>query len=184
MLPPTFPVALDELASLKIISTINENETILIGPHNEPQIRNIHREPIEVGRDTIRVKVRRSPFHPAGGTSILRIEWDGKSLVYASDTEGVEGGDRSLINFARGADLLIHDAQYTEEEYIQIPRQGWGHSTPEMATGVAARAGVGRLILFHHDPRHDDAQLSAMEIAAQEVFPQTTMAHEGLTIQL
>ena len=105
-------------------------------------------------------------------------------MVYASDTEGVEGGDTSLIKFARDSDLLIHDAQYTQEEYVQAPKQGWGHSTPEMAALVAQKANVGQLVLFHHDPRHDDDMLDQMEVDAKKLFPNTSMAREGLTIRL
>lgn len=184
MLPPTFPVSLDELPSLRIISNVTENEAVLIGPEHEPQIRNIHREPIDVDPDMVRVRVMRTPFHPGGGASIFRIEWQGKSLVYASDTEGVQGGDTFLIRFARGSDLLIHDAQITSQEYVDLPMQGWGHSTPEMAAQVARQAQVKRLILFHHDPDHSDDQLDEMGREAQALFPATVMAYEGLTVRL
>jgi ribonuclease BN (tRNA processing enzyme) len=81
---------------------------------------------------------------------------------------------------------LIHDAQYTEEEYVTgpIPRQGWGHSTPKMAITIAQAAGVKKLVLFHHDPEHDDDTLAEIEKKAQEVFPNTVLAYEGLTIEL
>jgi phosphoribosyl 1,2-cyclic phosphodiesterase len=184
MLPPTFPVSLDDLKSLKIISNINDAEVLLIGPQHEPQIRNIYRDTIEAGEDVVRVRVLRSAFHPSGGITIFRIEWNGKSVVYATDTEGVEGGDTLLIRFAQGSDLLIHDAQYTIDEYVQGPKQGWGHSTPEMATFVAQQAQVGQLVLFHHDPLHDDAKLDAMQISAQGLFPNTRMAYDGLSISL
>ena len=184
MLPPSFPKSLDELASFKIISNINENEVILIGPENEPQIRNIHRDRIELDPDMVVVKVLFSTFHPPQGTNIFRIEWRGKSLVYATDTEGVTGGDTFLIRFAKECDLLVHDAQYTRDEYLHVPRQGWGHSTPGIAALVAERANVRRLVLFHHDPGHDDATLDEMKAGAQKLFPNTTMAHEGLTIRL
>jgi ribonuclease BN (tRNA processing enzyme) len=105
-------------------------------------------------------------------------------VVYASDIEGVTGGDTALIDFAEGSDLLIHDAQYTTEEYVQFPKQGWGHSTPEMAAFVAERAQARQLVLFHHDPHHDDAKLDKMQASAQELFPNTIMAYEGLTIRL
>ena len=62
--------------------------------------------------------------------------------------------------------------------------QGWGHSTPEMATLVARKARVKQLVLFHHDPRHDDATLDAMLAQAQALFPDTVMAYEGLTLKL
>ena len=184
MLPPTFPVQLEELASLKIISNLDRSEAILIGPEHQPQIRNIYRDSLQAGPDTVQVHVQRSSFHPGGGVSLFRIEWNGRSVVYASDTEGVEGGDTSLIAFAKNCDLLIHDAQYTEYEYVEAPRQGWGHSTPEMATTVAREAQVGQLVLYHHDPDHDDDALDQMEAEAKTQFDQTILAYEGLTIRL
>lgn len=184
MLPPTFPVSLDELRSLKIISNINEAEVLLIGPEHEPQVRNVFREEIVSAPDIVRVDVLRSPFHPSGGVNVFRITWNGRSVVYATDVEGVVGGDTSLVRFAQGSDVLIHDAQYTTDEYVRIPRQGWGHSTIAMAALVAERAQVGRLVLFHHDPAHDDDQLDAMLTSARQRFPDTIAAYEGLTLRL
>ncbi len=184
MLAPTFPVSLEELPSLKIISTITENEVILIGPEHEPQVRNVYREPVRSDPDTVRVDVYRSPFHPSGSVSVFKIAWDGKSMVYATDTEGTYGGDSRLIQFATGCDLLIHDAQYTNEEYVNIPKQGWGHSTLDMAVGVATRAGAKQLVLFHHDPAHTDADLDAIQMRAQELFANSLVAYEQLTIHL
>jgi ribonuclease BN (tRNA processing enzyme) len=105
-------------------------------------------------------------------------------MVYASDTESYVGGDTRLIEFAMGTDLLIHDAQYTSEEYVTDPKQGWGHSTPEMAIAIAQAAKVKKLALFHHEPEHDDDTLAEIEKKAQEAFPNTILAYEGLTIEL
>ena len=184
MLPPTFPVLLEELPSLKIISNISHNQVILIGADQKPRIRNLFRQKVHVEPDTIQVRILQSFFHPSGSVNVFKIEWNGKSLVYATDIEGVAGGDVRLIRFCRGCDVLIHDAQYTTEEYIGIPMQGWGHSTPEMATLVAQKAKVKQLVLFHHAPQHDDATLDAMLAQAQTLFPDTLMAYEGLTIKL
>ena len=184
MLPPTFPVSLYELKSFKIISNIEEAEVILIGPENEPQIRNVYRDQVEADPNMVQVSLLRSPFHYPGGVSIYKIEWQGKSLVYATDTEGVVGGDTRIAKFAQGADVLIHDAQYTQEEYLHLPKQGWGHSTPEMATLVAKRAQVKHLVLFHHDPTHDDEKLDEILVKARQNFANTTVAYEGLVIEL
>ena len=106
--------------------------------------------------------------------------------MYASDTESYVGGDARLIAFAKGADLLIHDAQYTHAEYVNpaMSRQGWGHSTPEMAVLVAQAAGVKRLALFHHEPTHDDEIVEAMGRKAQEAFSGAFVAMEGATVDL
>ncbi|MBL7200174.1 MAG: MBL fold metallo-hydrolase [Anaerolineae bacterium] len=184
MLPPTFPKSLEELPSFRVISNIEDCEVILISPDSQPQIRNVFRDRPEIEPGTVSVRTLHRTFHPSGGVRVFRVECDGKSVVYASDVEGVIGGDTDLIRFASECDLLIHDAQYTTEEYVQGPMQGWGHSTPEMATLVAHRAKVRQLALFHHDPRHDDDQLDAIQAAARERFPNTLAAYEGLAIEL
>src|SRR2546428_6630645 len=74
-------------------------------------------------------------------------------------------GDERHIAFMRGADLVIHDAQYTEEEYRD--KVGWGHSPLEYAVDVALAAGARRPVLFHHDPQHDDAAMERIESAAR-----------------
>jgi ribonuclease BN (tRNA processing enzyme) len=134
------------------------------------------------------VRIMRSYAHP-GGAYLYRIEWHGQSIIYATDTEGYLGTDRRLVNFARGADVLIHDAQYAQEHYrgqmAGFPStQGYGHSTAEMACEVAAAAGVKRLVLFHHDPAYQDDFLTELEKRAQGLFPATQAAYEGLELTL
>jgi diguanylate cyclase (GGDEF)-like protein len=75
-------------------------------------------------------------------------------------------GDRQHVEFLRNADLIIHDAQYTSEQYET--KRGWGHSTIEYATDVAVSARAARLALFHHDPAHDDATLRDLENEARQ----------------
>ena len=91
------------------------------------------------------------------------------------------------MELAYGADLLIHDAQYTKEEYYGVnrdPRRTWGHSTPEAAAEVAIAANVKKLVLFHHDPYHDDATVDQMLVIAAATFPETIAASEGMVIEL
>jgi CheY-like chemotaxis protein len=96
--------------------------------------------------------------------------------------------DREHIEFLRGADLLIHDAQYTAAEYPQ--KIGWGHSPIEYAVDVALAAGVKRLALFHHDPTHDDDMLDRLvevcrgRVAANHGALEVFAAAEGLVIEL
>jgi ribonuclease BN (tRNA processing enzyme) len=82
--------------------------------------------------------------------------------------------------------LLVHDAQYTQQEYADpfSPRQGFGHSTIDMACEVARKAGVKKLILFHHDPRHSDDEMDRLQQHARTLFPETYAAHEGMEIVL
>jgi len=165
------------------MSNIEESEVVVLDQGMGPQILNVYRDERESSPDAVEIDVMRSFAHPRG-VSIYKISWAGKSMVYASDTESYVGGDTRLIELARGTDLLIHDAQYTSEEYVTGPKQGWGHSTPEMAIAIAQAPKVKKLVLFHHDPSHNDDTLAEIERKGQEAFPNIILAYEGLTIEL
>jgi len=128
------------------------------------------------------LKVEPLPLnHPQGATG-FRLESGGHVLVHASDHEsGVAEIDAGLVRAAKGADLLVMDAQYTPEEYKS--KVGWGHSSYAHATSAAQAAGVKQLILFHHDPAHDDVFLDQMLAEAQQLFSATAMAREGKAIE-
>ncbi|MFN4217453.1 MAG: MBL fold metallo-hydrolase [Brevinematales bacterium] len=129
----------------------------------------------------IKVHVKRH-IHP-GIAYTYRIEYDNKTLVYATDTEHFKGAlDERVVQIARGANLLIHDAQYIEEE-IEA-KLGWGHSTWGQAIQVAQQAGVEKLALFHHDPDRTDEACFALEKEAQRIFPPTFLAREGISVVL
>jgi len=107
-------------------------------------------------------------------TVAYRMTSDGATIAYATDHEpfwsasgrvSQHPGDERHIAFLKGANLVIHDAQYTAEEYRD--KVGWGHSSLEYAVDVALAAGVERLVLFHHDPAHDDATMERMEVMAR-----------------
>jgi phosphoribosyl 1,2-cyclic phosphodiesterase len=184
VLPPSFPVSLAEMPSLKVIRSLRESEMVLLdGESSEPQVCNIYHDRVTPGPDAVRVLIHKSFAHPRNGVYIYRLEYHGRAMVFASDTEGYVDTDQRLVSFARGADLIVHDAQYSAEDYARS-RQGWGHSTPQMAAEVARQSGAGRLVLFHHEPRHDDAMIAALECEAQRIFPNTVAAYEGLTIDL
>jgi phosphoribosyl 1,2-cyclic phosphodiesterase len=141
-----------------------------------------------------------------------RIEWRGRSLCTAFDTEpfrnlfitdpdhpgydpmmALEGetaaleANRRMRSFFREADLLIHDGQYTEQEY-RSGRSGWGHSSIEQAVAAAESSGCRRLALVHHDPTRTDADLDDLSrryagVCAESGL-QVSFAHEGLSIAL
>src|ERR1700757_4998762 len=98
--------------------------------------------------------------HP-GGAYTFRIERRGKVLVVCTDVEHLEEMDPQLVELARGADLLVHDAQFTAEELKS--KRGWGHSSFDQAMEFAEMAGAKRLVMTHHDPEHDDEFLLRME---------------------
>jgi phosphoribosyl 1,2-cyclic phosphodiesterase len=119
--------------------------------------------------------------HP-GSAYGYRITEGERSVVYCTDVEHGAQIDPGVVELARGADLLIHDAQYTPAELKE--KQGWGHSSWEQAVEVGLEAKVKRLALFHHDPDHDDAFLMGVEREAQRLFPDAFMAREGLEVVL
>lgn len=187
--PPMFPVTLQEMSAAKYIHTIQEGDRIVLNENADGAILpKIAGASCALPTGSVLVRVYRSYAHP-GGVLVYRIEYGGLSVVYATDTEGYVGTDRRLATFARGADLLIHDAQYTDEHYRGQraglpPTQGFGHSTSLMACEVAAAAEVKQLVLFHHDPGYDDETLRSIETQAQQQFPRTVAAYEGLEITL
>jgi len=187
MISPFFPVQLKEMPALKTIRSINSSQVIILPSEDKaPELHNLHHDEFDIPRGAVVIRCLQSKAHP-NGVMIYRIEQEGKSLVYATDVEGYVGGDTRLIDFARGTDLLIHDAQYEMDEYVGVggtPHQSWGHSTPQMAAEVARKANVGRLVLFHHDPDHDDEKILQMEKEAKREFPKTIAAYEGLEITL
>ena len=104
--------------------------------------------------------------HPGGSWS-YRLEEDGKVLIFGSDAEfradEMENLEASLDYF-RGADILIFDTQYTFEEQLQ--KIDWGHSSASIATDIAMKAGVKKLVLFHHDPSYTDEKLDEVYMRA------------------
>jgi phosphoribosyl 1,2-cyclic phosphodiesterase len=160
MSAPVFPVKLDD-AGARIAT-------------REVKVGDV----FEVGRAGVTVRAGRGN-HP-GGVVAWRIEHAGASVVYATDTEHYACVDPALHKLAEGADVLIYDAQYTPEEYAA--KVGWGHSTYVAGAELAAAAGVGRYVLFHHDPARSDAGVADLERRAQALFPRTIAAREGLVL--
>ena len=187
MLPPYFPVTLEEMRSTKTITDINELNTILLDvAKREPRVVTNDDVPTERADGTATISMSRGANHPGGGIFNYAIAYKGKRVVFATDVEGSPEGNARLIEFARGADLLIHDSQYLDEEYhgTVSNKQGWGHSTVRMATDVAKGARVKELVLFHHDPEHDDDTVARIEQIARNDFPNSRAAYEGLEIEL
>ncbi len=157
--PPWFPV---DLASVGATTTYADIETSMrFGP----------------------IDVRSVPLHHPQGSTGFRLRGPRRAVVIATDHEhGDPASDAGLARVARGADVLVHDGQYTAPEYEA--RGGWGHSTPEGAVDAALAARVTRLVLTSHDPDHGDDDVEAMVAAARVRFPLTAAAHEGMTIAL
>ncbi len=181
-----FPVSLDELKGKKEIISLAGGEIIRFGSAGR-------RPKIETARasngnraDELVITTCKSSAHPLNGVMLYRVSFKDRSFVYATDIEQRNGGYPEIIEFARGADLLIHDAQYLHDEYTSDakPRKGWGHSTINMAAEVAEKAQVKRLALFHHEPTHDDKTMKTIARQAKQLFRSTVIAREGMQIDL
>lgn len=122
-----------------------------------------------------------------GRTCGYRVTWQGHSISYLSDhqqpSDGSFTASDAAMSLCEAADVLIHDAQYTRAEYEE--RVGWGHSSVEHTWALAAQAGVGRLVTFHHDPSHGDGQLDALvaELQARD-GPHVIGGTEGLQLTI
>lgn len=112
----------------------------------------------------------------------------GGSIVYATDTEHRNVLDPRILKIAKDATVLVYDAQYTPEEYSGVPPKfDWGHSTFEWAVDTAIACNVKKLVLFHHDPEHNDEAIRAIEKRAQERAAgkvEVVAAYEGLEINV
>lgn len=137
--------------------------------------------------DGAKVLVR--PVPHVGLTNGYRIEMGGATVAYLSDHQMPADGSHTVsdavLALCDGADLLIHDAQYTAAEFPA--KSTWGHCTSDFAVHVAKEAGVRRLALFHHDPTHHDDAVDAILAHARKLAKGTGVdevmaAHEGLVV--
>ncbi len=124
----------------------------------------IIRHPLELNNAIVDVIPIR---HPQGGLG-FRLRESGRTVVFITDNElGDQSNLDDYVTFCKGADILIHDAQYSPEEIHS--HKGWGHSDYETALQLARRAEVGRLVLFHHDPSRTDIELKAFELLCRDL---------------
>jgi phosphoribosyl 1,2-cyclic phosphodiesterase len=128
------------------------------------------------------VSIRSTPLnHPDGATG-YRIDYGGRSLCYLTDTEHVPGvPDRNILGLIQGADLVIYDSMYTDDEYGRYV--GWGHSTWQEGVRLCRQAGVKRLVVFHHDPEHDDDMLDGVAREVAAAIPGSVVAQEGMVLE-
>lgn len=176
------PFELDEIAAELTFTNLNENHVLIFSEASGTPTLTTKRNMTKTAANTGILRVMKNYAHPRIGTFAARFEMNGKSVVYATDTEGYVGGDQRLIQFAQSTSLLIHDAQYDLEQYLGL--QGFGHSTYEMAAQVAHAASAKQLALFHHDPTHSDEKLAEMETKAKLLFAETIMSAERLELKL
>jgi len=165
---PNFPVRLEQLPATMRFHDLDAGDVVEIAPAT---------------------RVLCAAGNHPGGVLAYRVEHGGRSVVYMTDHEPEDGTQPdAMLALARGADLLIYDCMYTPEEYQGlkdgISRLGWGHSTYEVGAALAREAGVGELLLFHHDPDQSDRDVADKVERTRKLFPASRAAYEGLEIAL
>ena len=180
----TFPLDLGDIAGKLDIKNITSNDLIILRHGSEPIICKSQENILP---DDVVISCYKSYAHPQEGVMIYKIYYKGKSVVYATDKESYLGGDKKLVDFARNCDVLIHDAQYTTEDYLNqySPKQGYGHSTFDMAVEAQRQSNAGELVFFHFEPGYDDEKLNRINEHYSQKFPDNViMAKEGLQLEI
>lgn len=127
------------------------------------------------------VHVRTAPLNHPNGATGYRVEYQGHAICYVSDTEHVPGKmDQNILGLIEGADLVIYDSTYTEEEFPS--RIGWGHSTWNEGVKLCREAGAKSMAIFHHDPEHDDDFMDKLGEEALKEWDGTFVAREGMEL--
>jgi phosphoribosyl 1,2-cyclic phosphodiesterase len=133
------------------------------------------------------IKIETGPLNHPNTAMGYRITWNGKSIFYCTDTEHLPDCiDEHVLKLAQGADMLIYDAMYTDDEYHnpKAPKIGWGHSTWQEGVKVAKAANVKTLVVFHHDPNHSDDFLDTLTPEVQAAHENSVLAREGMKLTL
>lgn len=184
----SFPLNLYDVTADCHISDITEADIIILNKENDlPVVKRITgSSDITPKKDEVVISFMKSNAHPNFGVMCFKIAYKGKTMVYASDTECYSGGSKKLELFAKDTDLLIHDSQYTTEDYLSIvvPKQGYGHSTFSMAYETAVAANAKKMAFFHFDPSYNDEKLTYIENIFKNKNKNCFFAKEGLEICL
>lgn len=133
------------------------------------------------------IAIETAPLNHPGESVGYRINWQGGSAAYITDTEHFPDKlDKNVLRLADNADIVIYDSTYTDDEYYspKSPKIGWGHSTWQEAIKIAKAANVKTLVIFHHDPAHDDEFLDRIGQEAVAEFPGAVMAKEGMVLNV
>lgn len=165
MLHPNFPVPLQIMGAQLEFNDIGVGETVQLGD----------------------VTIENALLNHPGEAVGYRISSQGCAAAYITDTEHFPDRlDENVLWLARNADVMIYDATYTDQEYYseKSSKVGWGHSTWQEAVKVARAANVKKLVIFHHDPLHNDDFLDSVGEQVGQQFPDSLMAREGQSIQL
>jgi ribonuclease BN (tRNA processing enzyme) len=156
MTPPTYPIEYSDLKSKRKHWVIADGDTWYIGRNGKLEVPGQSAHPIF----EIKAMAAFAPSHPQQGAMYYRVTdcETQQSIACIWDIESRHGGDQRVIAFAKGADVMIHDTQYTTDEYnsSKMVVQGFGHSTYEMAIDNCKAAGCKALVPIHYNPNHSD----------------------------
>lgn len=159
---PMFPVPLEAMQAEMRFEDFNAGESFQLYPD---------------------VTVKTAPLNHPNGATGYRIEYGGKAACYITDTEHTPGEmDQNILGLIEGADLVIYDCTYTEEEFPS--KIGWGHSTWNEGMRLCREAGVKQHAIFHHEPDHDDDFMENLEREARQAWDGNFVAREGLEVNL
>ena len=157
---PVFPVPLDAMQAKLSFNDFHAGEELDIGKSKK-------------------TKVRTTLLHHPNDATGYRIEHEGRSMCFITDTEHVPRKmDENILELIEGADLVIYDCTYTEEEFQS--KIGWGHSTWEEGVKLCKEAGAKRLGIFHHDPEHDDVFMDRLAVEATEAWDGAFVIQENM----
>ncbi len=160
MSAPLFPVPVDTLKGCVALTDFTAGETL--SPHQGTTIKT-------------------APLNHPNGATGYRVEHSGKVICYVTDTEHVPGKpDQIILQLIDGADIVIYDATYSDEEFPQY--QGWGHSTWQECLRLCREAGVKVPVIYHHLPGRNDDVLDTVAEAVEREFPGAILAREGVTL--
>lgn len=165
MLHPNFPVPLQIMGADLKFYDLEVGESVHIGD----------------------VLVENALLNHPGEAVGYRVNWQSYAVAYVTDTEHFpDRPDQNVLRLADRADVLIYDSTYTDEEYASESSNkiGWGHSTWQEAVKIAKAAKVKKLVIFHHDPLHDDNFMDQVQADAIKQFPNSVVAWEGLEINV
>ncbi len=160
MCTPLFPVPVDFLEAAIEFKDFSAGETLVLDETTT---------------------IRTTPLNHPGRATGYRVEHDGKAICYITDTEHRPGNpDRNIRDLIAGADIVIYDAMYSDEELKTY--QGWGHSTWQECLRLCRDAGVKVPVIFHHLPGRDDKSLDDLAVRVAREYPGALIAREGVTL--
>ncbi len=182
-----FPLSLEDSRAKVDISAVSESKRLIINQSNEAKVVDVvDFDKDDYCKDDVIISFYKTHAHPKNGCLCIKISYNNKTLVYATDKESYVGSDKRFVEFAHGCDVLIHDSQYTHQDYVSpvAPKQGFGHSTYQMAIETAKLAKAKKLFFFHYDPEYDDTTLDLLKHEMALVDANAEFSYEGLEIVL